>query len=589
MCSFCLLWIAGTAQQQEQEVPAEDTSATELILIDQADRYREFRVNDTMNLSILVGNVELHQDSLLMYCDSAVRSNNQLEAYGHVILQQWDSVSVFADTLYYDGDAEMADLIGDVILQSDDRKMATDHLYYDVANRKARYHNGARIINDSVRMYSHQGIYDIISKKIFFKDSVYIQGEDFELFADSLDYDTDQEKAFFVGPTSIILNGQDEIYCESGYYSIRTQEAVFTKNANFAGEDRNAKADSMYYYGDRKLIILGGNAELSGEDGNSNADKIIYYQESELLELLGNATFKDSSSFIESDSMYYNLKTKTFETNTRATIIQEDQQITANRFYFVDSLQLGQARGDIVWIDTVNNYRILTDSLDYSDSLGFVLAYGNRPLFINLIEEDSLFLSADTLFFEDDDDKKRLNGYHDVKIFKSDLQAICDSLAYNSEDSSFTLFHDPVIWSDTSQFSADTIIMHLGVDNQIQQIDLIQNAMIVNSQDEQLFSQMRGKRIEAIFDDGKIDYMLLTGNAESYYYAVDDAGDYVGLNESQCSNMRIEFTDGSVNNIYFYGSPKSTLHPIQTVDPEEFKFDNFRWLDEKRPKSKHGL
>ena len=88
------------AQQELIDTISNDSSA--FIYIDNANRYYYFEENDTVKQQ-LVGDVALHQDSLLIYCDSAIKVNQQIEAVGQIIVQQWDSISLFGDTLHYNG------------------------------------------------------------------------------------------------------------------------------------------------------------------------------------------------------------------------------------------------------------------------------------------------------------------------------------------------------------------------------------------------------------------------------------------------------------------------------------------------------
>ena len=248
--------------------------------------------------------------------------------------------------------------------------------------------------------------------------------------------------------------------------------------------------------------------------------------------------------------------------------------------------------GNIIWSDTSANYTIKSQRAFYVDSTGYLKAYGGRPLLINRIDEDTFYLAADTLVsFEHisgEDSVRNFLAYHKVKIFKSDLQAICDSLSYSSEDSIFYLFDDPLIWSDTSQFEADTLQIHLK-QNQIDRIYLRQNAFILNSSDEILFNQMKGKEITAFFRSGEIDRMLINGNATSIYYALDDFKAYIGVNDTQCSRMLLRFGNNAINDIVFYDNPKATFHPIQKIKPEELKLEGFNWRINERPNSVNDL
>ncbi len=581
LCTLLLTYLSSEAQ----EIQA-DTSKTDLIIIDKADKIEKLAGEG--EILLLTGQVEMHQDSMLMYCDTARKQANELLARGNIILQQWDSINVFADTLKYLGNSKDAYLIGSVILQNDAQKLYTESLHYNTGTQIAIYEDGATITDDTTFLISKRGTYFVGLNEVFFKDSIYIKSETFELYADSLQFNTETQIATFASPTRIDLDNGSKIYCEAGYFDIANNEALFRQNAQYVKDDQVAQGDSIFYFGDSSEVVLLGNASLTDLERRATANRIIYNEKTEVLDLLGDAFFEDSIRTMTSEEMQYDLASDKVYTATRSSLDNPPQFLVADTIDFDNATGLGKAAGNIIWRDTSADYTILSQRAEYVDSLGYLKAFGDRPLLINQIDEDSFFLAADTLvsfeLLEDGDTVRQFLAFHDVRIFKSDLQALCDSLTYSSRDSTFHLYDDPIIWSDTSQFEADSLQIKLR-DNKIDQIYLNQNAFILNSADEILYNQMKGKEITAFFKEGEIDRMLIKGNAMSIYYALDDFDAYIGANDTQCSSMLLRFGNNAINDIVFYDNPKAIFHPIQDVNPEELKLEGFNWRIQERPKS----
>ncbi len=211
-----------------------------------------------------------------------------------------------------------------------------------------------------------------------------------------------------------------------------------------------------------------------------------------------------------------------------------------------------------------------------------------------MVDGDSLYMTADTLLSmradttSDADSTRLLFAYHDVRLFKSDMQGLCDSLSYSSVDSLFRLFVEPIIWADTSQFTADT--MHLQLANQqLDRIYLYNNSFILNSPDEVFFNQIKGKDIVAHFEEGELHLMDVEGNAESVYYVLDDVREYVGVNKTVCSEMSIYFANNAVESIKFFTQPEGQLDPMGAVNHRELELPGFDWQTEPRPKSMDDL
>jgi len=169
-----------------------------------------------------------------------------------------------------------------------------------------------------------------------------------------------------------------------------------------------------------------------------------------------------------------------------------------------------------------------------------------------------------------------------VKIYKTDLQAICDSLIYSEADSIFNFYKQPIIWSDTSQFSADTINIQMA-NEKIDQIDMIKNAFMINSPDEENFNQIKGKDITAFFENDDVRRMNVVGNAESVYWARDDDDAYIGANKVLCSSMLMYFGNNEVEDIRFYNKPDGNFTPMNQVKKSEIQLAGFKWVKDERP------
>ena len=105
-----------------------------------------------------------------------------------------------------------------------------------------------------------------------------------------------------------------------------------------------------------------------------------------------------------------------------------------------------------------------------------------------IYEGDSLFLHGDTLMAigtvekksdQSEQKKKNLYAFHNVKLFKNDLQGVCDSLVYDRNDSTIRLYYLPVLWSGLNQLTADTISLQTA-NSEITNIFLVNNSFIVN-------------------------------------------------------------------------------------------------------------
>ena len=570
----------------------------------------------------LVGDVRLNQDTVFLYCDSAIILNStRVSAKGRFILQHGKSTTIFADSATYRGDTKIADLFVNVSLLRGNQKLFTDLLSYNTTTKIATYLTGATLTDDTTHLTSIKGYYHADTDDIFFKDSVVVVSPDFTLKTDTMKFNASRKVATFLGPT-LIVQDTAKIYTEAGFYDINKKKAEFTKNPQYVKNTQKAWAELMAYDGHLSEVTLIGNAHSEDTSSVANAHLIRYNEKTEVTFLAGNAFIQDKDRTITGDSVTYDARNETYSTRGRSHILDGSQVLDADMVDYDKTKEIGIARGNVIWQDTTEHLTVVCEFAEHSKKKNYLKASGGklgRPLLIKEVDNDSLYVVADTLLSfrpeeiskerqdtlqvaqpdtsavtttkpadEKPDSTRTILAYHDVRIFKSDLQAVCDSLAYSTLDSMFRLYNHPVVWSDTSQFKADTVLMQLANDK-IDRIFLRNESFIVNSPDEIFFNQIKGKNSIAFFEEGEIRRVRVEGNAESVYYALDDEDAYIGVNKTVCSEMMIFFGNNEVEGIRFYADPKATLFPMKKADHEGLKMPGFSWEIKRRPQSVDDL
>lgn len=635
---FAFLTLVCTSGRAQTVVPKVATTQ-EVIDIDHAD---ELRMINKGASQVLVGNVELSQDSIFMYCDSAKLVNEtQVYAYDNVVIQQGDSLAAFANELDYNAETRLAKLRGNVVLQRGETELYTQSLDYNMATKLATYHTRGRVLSQTTELSSTHGYYYADEQKVYFRDSVVVVDDRFEMRADTLMYDLAAERVYFLGPT-VIRTDTHRIYCEAGYYDVQLDEAVFASNAQYESGQRRAAADTIRYFGAREVYILEGNAYVAeGEFQRATADRINYFRRQDNYLLEGNASVRDSLQTVTGDTIDYDAARSTYAVSGgRPRLSSPPMLIVADRLNADPDTGERIARGSVIWQDTSAKVTIAAATARYNEATGYLKAsggvgtnyfadlgyatdsldfLGDRPLMITELEGDTLWMVADTLIsFEGvtvdttyqtwivrqdslligdsltvetisrtdtlfaTDSIRYLAAHHDVRILKSDMQAVCDSLGFNTIDSVLTLYQNPILWQDTSQLTGDTVRIHFRGEA-LDKVQLRRNALVITTPDLLFFNQVKGKNIEAYFDSSALDRTEVIGNAEAIYYILDDAGLYVGVNKTACSSMVLHFRNGGVRKIRFLSAPSGKMEPMKAVDHEAIKLEGFRWEEKRKP------
>ena len=584
---FCILFIFSSLSLQGQVNNDNIPNNDDKVNIKSAENMVHLRI-DGQEIDSLRGDIRLYQDSTFMFCDTAVIVNKaELIAYGNVVILQNDTIQTYCDSLSYNSVSKDAELFGGVILINGDEKLNTNYLRYNLEKKQAVYTQGGILTQGATQLSSKRGIYYVNEKVAYFAKEVKIQDDELLVNTDTLNYSMEEEKASFLGPTRI-KNKEADIYCESGYYIVPKKEALFEVNAQYTKGDTKAIADQIFYDGERGDIILEGNAKYLELDKEATAVKIVYNENDETTFLKGDAYYKDKDKEVTADAITYDGTTESVSTEGVTEIVEEDTRLIADGISYDDSLDIGYAFGNVVWEDTVQQLKIICDDMYYRDSDNYVKAFGNekRPKLESVMGFDTMFLVADTLISTQVKDslstKNIFNAYNNVKILREDMQAICDSLSYNVTDSLFTLFDDPILWSDTTQITGDTIKITLR-NQQIDSLQVINNGFVINENTKDIFNQMKGRTIDANFADGKLTDMILNGNSESIYFLQDEEDAYIGMNKSLCNKILVIFNEEKMSNIKFLTNPASTMTPLPQLSPGEMKLEGFKWHIKNRP------
>jgi lipopolysaccharide export system protein LptA len=186
---------------------------------------------------------------------------------------------------------------------------------------------------------------------------------------------------------------------------------------------------------------------------------------------------------------------------------------------------------------------------------------------------------------EKDSANRYFEAYRNVRIYNDSLQAVCDSMFYSFKDSVFRLYDDPVVWAQKSQITGDTI--HLFTKNKkADKVEAFENGFMINQLDSQAYNQVKGTRIDGYFVNGDIDSVRVKGNTECIYYIQDEDSAYTGINQSTSDVMDVYFRNKELYKVVFRSAVTGTLWPIRQKSPTEMRLPNFKWLEDRRPKSK---
>ena len=187
-----------------------------------------------------------------------------------------------------------------------------------------------------------------------------------------------------------------------------------------------------------------------------------------------------------------------------------------------------------------------------------------------------------------EDSTKLVKAYHQVKLFRFDIQARCDSMVFDTRDSVLTLMQTPIMWSQANQMTAHTIKLYTR-NRAVYKSELIDAAFLVSMEPDSVgFDQVKGKTIVGYIRNNELYLIDVSGNGQTIYYP-KDGPNLIGVNRAESSNMSIHLANQKISSITMRETPTGVMNPPFLAGEENSKLAGFRWLDDYRPKCKSDI
>lgn len=242
----------------------------------------------------------------------------------------------------------------------------------------------------------------------------------------------------------------------------------------------------------------------------------------------------------------------------------------------LDSLFADSLRRNAIPVDSLIPDSLAQDSLAV-DSL-LLGSLRQDSLRLDSLRQDSLArIEKDSLF-------RLIKGYRRVKIFRSDFQAVCDSLVSISTDSTILLYIDPVLWNQTNQITSDQMKIYTENSN-LQKAEFIGRPMMSSEVDTMSYNQVTGKLITAYFRDNKIYRNDVDGNVQTLYYMQEDGSpEPVSLMVIDSGTASYYIEGNTVTGITYRNQPTYSIFPMDKIPETQLRFlQDFKWEGGRRP------
>lgn len=455
-------------------------------------------------------------------------------------------------------------LVGSVRLKHDSMYMFCDSaLIFEKINSVEAFGNVRMEQGDTLFIYGDYLYYDGMSQLAILRENVRMINRKTELTTDSLNYDRLYNLGYyFEGGT--LTDEENVLTSEWGEYSPTTKFAVFNHDVKLVNPKFVLTSDTLKYSTETKVATILGPSDIVSEQNHIYSERGVYNTITEQAELLDRSILTNEGKKLTGDSLFYDRK-----------------------------LGYGEAFDNVQMNDTVNRNMLTGDYCFYNELTGNAVAT-QRAMAVDYSQGDSLFMHADTLrlityHLNTDSMYREMRAYHKVRAYRTDVQAVCDSLVYNSKDSCMTMYTDPILWHGEQQLLGEEIKVYMN-DSTIDWAHIIRQALTVEKMDSIHYNQVSGKEMKAFFIDGDMRRVEVNGNVLVVYYPVEEKdSSLIMMNYSEGGLLKMYLKDRKMERGVFVGKTTGTAYPLDQIPAEKSKLPSFVWFDYIRPKNKEDI
>jgi len=488
--------------------------------------------------------------------------------------------------------------------QDQERFPGANILFKSDDKRVLLFHEGALIESDQAFFYSKQNYFRALGKVIF------TQGDSLRMTCKTIEYDGVTKTAFAKG----------NVYLERPDMTLRTEElnldrinekAFYNTPGVIVDSTSTLTSNQGQYFMDQKKYRFISDVTINNPEYIVNSEQLDYFTESNQAYLYGNSKIEGEAYTIFCERGFYDMDREKGIFKQNATLFYDNKIIKGDSLYFESELNYAAATKNISIVDTLNN-SIITGNYGEIFKERDSAIITRRAMAVNIIDQDSLFIHADTLVATGPEEKRILRAYYDVRILKSDLRGRSDSLYLDEsigltkllkkpltkqQEQIFTEknYHEknPVLWFDESQMTGDEIqLLSDTKTNKLDSLKIDGRVFIIEKDtlSEDGYQQIKGGLLRGAFKESKLDNIVITKNTEMVYYLYNDEDlQLIGIDKTTCSALKMQFVDGQVDEITFLVSPNGNVYPEDELPINDRTLKGFTWRIVQRPENIEDL
>lgn len=455
--------------------------------------------------------------------------------------------------------------------------LTCDSAYFYQESNSARAFGHVRFRQgDTLSVVCDQAWYNGLDQLLEARHNVVMKHRSQTLTTDSLNYDRLYQYAYFFNGGKLV-DGKTRLVSDYGEYNTGTKQSKFLYDVHLKTPDSEVWTDTLHYDNFKSLAHVVG--MYTADRGNGK---------------LGPSLIKTKGSTITTTDAYFNTKNDKADLYGRSTVVDKAKTITADTLIYNSKSGRNKGLGNVIYIDSKNKNTLTCGEVEYSEKEG--RGYATKQALVrDYSQKDTLYLHADTIRLETfhintDSMYRKVHCYNKVRTYRTDVQAVCDSMVFNSQDSCLTMYQDPIVWNMGRQLVGEVIKLFMR-DSTVREAHVLGQALSIELMPDSIhYNQIFSRDMFAYFKEGKIRRSDAVSNVRAIYYPVDDKDStLIGLNYVETDTMKMYMSPLRKLERIWMPKAEGTLYPMTQIPPSKYKLDSFAWFDYIRPVDKNDV
>lgn len=353
-----------------------------------------------------------------------------------------------------------------------------------------------------------------------------------------------------------LRQGNVYVWCDRAIQYLTENRAVLIGNVKIVQSTITMTGPRADYNGNLRLAYGTQGVKIVDRKTTLTAKQGIYSMRTNVAEFYENVRLEDDTVIITADSIQYERKTR--HSYAQGDVIMKGKQSNVllagdSAFHYPDrQYSLIKGKTFLLKVDTLS-----TDSSVSGDSLSYTIRY-----------DSSIVIAEKMEAFRHKQDK--YIAYDSVAMVRGELRMKAHIAEFDNRHERITLQKSPVVWNDSTQIIADSIIVQLQ-QKRLHTIEAFGNAFS-SSRDDTMYTsrinQLSGQYIRVNVLEDSVRQIFSKGDAKSLYF-MDTDNQPDGAARNSADSIRIEMMQNKPEIIRWLGAVVGDVYPEVIIANKE--------------------